>query len=109
MSILLDGVLALSQRVPQLDGLVPGPGHNLPVVRGEGHGHDVLSVVLKTAGSPACREIPQTEGLVPGAGQGKMTVRGEGHVRDEMSVSVESLLRNAVVVAIVPSQLPDDQ
>ena len=42
VTLLLDGVLALRQGVPQLDGLVPRPRHDLPVVGGEGHGHDVL-------------------------------------------------------------------
>ena len=42
MSLLLDGVLALGQGVPQLDGLVPGAGDDLTVVGREGHRHDVL-------------------------------------------------------------------
>ena len=42
MNLSLDGVLALRQGVPQLDGLVPRAGHDLAVVGGEGHGHDVL-------------------------------------------------------------------
>jgi len=33
--ILLDGVLALGKGVPQLDGLVPADGDDLPVVSGE--------------------------------------------------------------------------
>ena len=43
----LDGVLALGEGVPQLDGLVPGAGDDLPVVGGEGHGHHVLGMVLE--------------------------------------------------------------
>ena len=42
VALFLDGVLALRQGVPQLDGLVPRPGHDLAVVGGEGHGHDIL-------------------------------------------------------------------
>ena len=49
MGLFLDGVLALSQGVPQLDGLVPGPRHDLPVVGGEGHGEDLLGVGLEPA------------------------------------------------------------
>ena len=43
----LDGVFALGQGVPQLDGLVPGSGDDLPVVGRESDGHNVLGVVLE--------------------------------------------------------------
>ena len=43
----LNGVLALGQGVPQLDGLVPGSGDDLPVVGRESDGHNVLGVVLE--------------------------------------------------------------
>ena len=76
MSLLLDSVFALSQGVPQLDGLVSAGGHDLPVVRGEGHGEDVLGVVLEPAGCLASAQIPQTETLVPGTRQGEMAIRG---------------------------------
>lgn len=53
VALLLDGVLALRQRVPQLDGLVAGAGHDLAVVGREGHRHHVLGVVLEAAGGLA--------------------------------------------------------
>lgn len=46
-SMYLDGVLALGQGVPQLDGLVSGAGDDLTVVRGESNRHNVLGVVLE--------------------------------------------------------------
>ena len=76
VSLVTDGVLALGEGVPQLDGLVSAGGHDLPVVRGEGHGEDVLGVVLEPAGRLAGAQIPQTETLVPGAGEGEMAIRG---------------------------------
>ena len=60
VTLVLDGVLALGQGVPQLDGLVPAGGHDLPVVSGEGHGQHVLGVVLEPAGGLAGAQIPQT-------------------------------------------------
>lgn len=42
VALVLDGVLALGERVPQLDGLVSGAGHDLTVVDGEGDRQDVL-------------------------------------------------------------------
>lgn len=41
-----DRVLALAQGVPELDGLVAGGGHDLPVVHGEGDGEDILQVQM---------------------------------------------------------------
>ena len=41
MSVLLIGVLAVGEGVPQLDGLVSGPGHDLTVVGGKWHAHQV--------------------------------------------------------------------
>jgi len=60
VTLVLDGVLALGQGVPQLDGLVPAGGHDLPVVSGEGHRQHVLGVVLEPAGGLAGAQIPQT-------------------------------------------------
>ena len=73
MTLVTDGVLALGEGVPQLDGLVPAGGHDLPVVGGEGHGHDVLGVVLEPAGGLAGAQVPQTEVLVPGSRESKVS------------------------------------
>lgn len=66
MAIFLQGVLAFTEGVPQLDGLVTGRRHNLTVVWGETHGEDVLGVTNELAGSLSGRDVPQTEGLVWG-------------------------------------------
>merc|ERR1712023_504995 len=65
----LDGVLALAQGVPQLDGLVAGARHDLTVVSAEGDREDILVVADEAAGGETSVEVPQTEGAVPGAGQ----------------------------------------
>ena len=108
MALILDGVLALSQGVPQLDGLVSAGGHDLPVVHREGHGQDILGVVLEPAGGLAGAEVPQPEVLVPGPGQGEVAVGGENHVGHEVGVAVQSLLGHSVL-AVLPRQLPDNQ
>lgn len=48
-----DGVLALAEGVPQLDGAVAGGGDDLAVVDGEGDGEDVLGVADEAAGGAA--------------------------------------------------------
>merc|ERR1719323_2812542 len=84
VTLITDGVLALSQGVPQLDGLVPAGGHNLPVVGGEGHGQHVLGVVLEPAGCLPGAQVPETEVLVPGARESKVSVGGEDNIRHEV-------------------------
>ena len=89
MALILDGVLALSQGVPQLDSLVSAGGHDLPVVSGERHGEDVLGVVLEPAGRLAGAQVPQAETLVPGTREGEMAIRGQNNIRDEVSAIVQ--------------------
>ena len=50
VAVLLDGVLALTERVPQLDRLVARARHDLAVVSREGNREHVVVVVDKAAG-----------------------------------------------------------
>ena len=72
-----DGVLAVTEGVPQLDGAVAGSGDDLAVVGREGDGQNIVGVADKAAGGLAGRELPQAESLVPGGGKGVGTVRGD--------------------------------
>lgn len=45
----LDGVLAHSQGVPQLDGFIPGARHNLTVISRESDTQDIFGVADKAA------------------------------------------------------------
>lgn len=45
VAIILNGILALSQCVPQLDGLVAGARNDLTVVHREGHREDILYMI----------------------------------------------------------------
>jgi len=71
---LLEGVLALTQDVPELDGLVAGAGDDLAVVGGEGNAQHVLLVPNESTGGLACVNVPETEHSVPRAGQGELTI-----------------------------------
>ena len=105
VAILLDGVLALGKSVPQLDGLVSGGGHDLPVVSREGDGEHVLGVVLEPAGSLASGQVPESQGLVPGSRQGEVAIRREDHVRDKVAMPVKAFLWDAIVSNIVPKEI----
>ncbi|KAG5457430.1 MAG: hypothetical protein BJ554DRAFT_2561 [Olpidium bornovanus] len=61
VAFVLDIKFALAKGVPQLDGLVSRSTHDLPVVRREGHGHDVVRVAPKLAGGLPGIEVPQAK------------------------------------------------
>lgn len=72
-----DGVLAVTEGVPQLDGAVARAGDDLAVVGGEGDGEDVVGVADEAAGGDTSGELPEAEGLVPRRRKGVGAVRGD--------------------------------
>jgi len=87
VAVLGDGVLALTEGVPELDGLVAGGGDDLPVVSGEGDRGDIPSVADEPAGGDTGVQVPETEGLVPGGGEHELAIRGDGEVLNEVVVT----------------------
>ena len=87
MSILLNGELALSNSVPDLDVLVSATTGNLSVVRGEGTSKSVLGMTNKSSGANSVLKIPKSESRIPGGGQGVPAVLGEAKILDEMGVT----------------------
>lgn len=76
MALLGDGELAVTKRVPELDGSVTGTGDDLAVVGREGNGEDIAGVAAEDAGGVASRKFPQTQGLVPRGRQSVGSIRG---------------------------------
>jgi hypothetical protein len=109
-----DGVLALTECVPDLDGAVAGGG--VVVVNGEGDGEDVLLMADKAAGGDTGGEVPQVELTVPGSGQSKLTVGAEDDILNEMGVTSEMVEQDVVVSGsvVLPGldgvgEVPDQQ
>ena len=65
MALVGDGVLAVSEGVPELDGPVARTGNNLSVVGGERDGENIVGVADESAGSDTSGKLPEAEGLVP--------------------------------------------
>lgn len=103
----LDRVLALAERVPQLNRLVPGAGDDLTVVNGEGHGKDVLGVANEASGRGTSVEVPQTERAVPGAREGELAVAGDHNLLHVVRVAVKGSARVAVVFFLT-GEVPQD-
>ena len=74
MALVGDGVLAVTERVPQLDGAVARAGHDLAVVGGEGDGQNVIGVADEAAGGDTGGQLPETKSLVPGGRKSVGTV-----------------------------------
>ena len=65
MALVGDGVLAVTECVPELDRPVARSRYDLPVVCGEGNRKNVVGVANETAGGNTGGELPEAESLVP--------------------------------------------
>lgn len=88
MALLGDGELAVAERVPELDSLVPGARDDLSVVGGEGDAEDVVGVTDEATGGLAAGQVPQAEGLVPRGRQGVLAVGRDDNVLDKVVVAL---------------------
>jgi hypothetical protein len=75
-----NGILAFSESVPELDGLVARARDNLTVVHGEGNTENVLLVSNETTGSLSRIDFPKTKGSIPRSAQGKLAVAADYNV-----------------------------
>ena len=83
-----NGVLALSQGVPELDSAIARSGDDLTVVYGEGDGENVLGVAEETAGGGTGVDVPKTESAVPRAGKAELAIRRDHNVLDGVAVAL---------------------
>ena len=102
-----DGVLAVTEGVPELDRPVARARDDLPVVSREADGEDIGGVADEAAGRVASVEVPQAERVVPRGGERELAVGGDDDVRDEVVVAVEDAL-GVTVVGVIAAELPHD-
>jgi len=103
-----DGVLALSKSVPELDGLITGPGDDLTVVRGESHGVHIGSVTLELTDRCAGVQIPQTHGLIHGTSECELTIRRDDGIAYSLIVTGKATTSVTRGFWIIRSQFPHD-
>lgn len=103
----LDGVLALTKRVPQLDRTVTRSGHDLTVINRESNREDVFRVTHEAASRYAGSKVPEAELAVPGAGESELTVGGEDNILDEVGVASEAPMGDTVGLLLL-GQVPED-
>ena len=110
VAVLGDGVLALAQGVPQLDGLVAGAGANVAVCRIEGDREHVLGVASEAGFGYAAVQVPEAHGGVPGGREGELAVHGQHNILHKVGVAAHHLLRHGVlIVPPIAGDVPDDE
>jgi len=107
VSLILNGVLALSKSVPQLDGLVSRSRDDLSVIGREGNRENVLGVSNESSSGGSRVQIPQSEGRIPRSREGELTIRGDDDVLDKVSMSVKGSSGNSVVLVRFSGDVPD--
>ena len=95
-----DGVLALAEGVPKLDGLVATAADDLAVVDAESHAEHVLGVSDEPPGGAAGVDLPQAQSAVPRSGERELPVGRDDDVADEVGVAAQGALGVAVGVVL---------
>jgi len=108
VSLILNGVLALSKSIPQLDGSVSRSRNDLSVVSRESNAQDVLSMSNESSSGESRIKIPQSESSVPRARKTELSIRGDDNILDEVRMSVERSSRSSVVLVRFSSEVPND-
>jgi len=65
VTLVFDGVLALTEGVPETDGLITRSRDDLSVVSGEGNAQNILGVSNESLGGGSCVEVPETKSVIP--------------------------------------------
>lgn len=108
MGVVVESVHALTNGVPDLDGLVSTGRNNLSVVVGERNRQNILGVTNKSLNGVTSLQVPQSEGLIPRSRDGIGTVLGDGNVLDNVGVTVKGSLGDTVSL-VVSGQVPNNQ
>jgi len=109
VSVLFNGVLALSQSVPQLDGLVSGSRDDLSVVSRESNAQDILAVSNKSSGGGSVVEIPQSQGSIPRSRESELAIEGDDEILNKVSMSLQALSWDTIVLFAFSGDVPDQQ
>lgn len=89
VALLGDGVLAITEGVPELDRAVARAGNDLSVVGREAHGEDIVGVSNESSSGGSGSELPETQSLVPRGRQSVGTV-GRDNLNPAKKISPSS-------------------
>jgi len=87
VAIFLDGIFALTESVPQVDGSIARTRHDLTVISREGNRKDILGVSNEAASGSTTVEVPETKSTIARTRQSELTVGGDGNILNEVRVT----------------------
>jgi len=96
----INGVLAFTEGIPELDGLISRSGDDLTVVDGEGDTEYILGVTYETTCGLTGVDFPKTEGSIPTSGECELSIGGDDNVGYEVVVSTEGAVGVSVLVGL---------
>lgn len=102
-----NGVFALSEGVPKLDGFISGTGNNLTIVSGEGDGVHVLGMSLKQSNGSSRVQVPQSHGVIHRSGQGELSIRTDDGVAYGLVVAPQASSSISGRLQIFGGQFPN--
>jgi hypothetical protein len=109
VSLFFKSVFALSEGVPQLDGLITRSRDDLSVVCREGNTQNILGVSNESSGSGSSIQIPQSEGSIPRSRQTELSIGRDDNVLNEVGVSMEGSSGSSVVLIGFSGEVPDEE
>jgi len=92
VSVLVNGVLALSLDVPDLNLVVATSSKDLSVVGRKSNGEHISGVSNKLADSLASGNVPEADSAVPGGREAEATVTSQADLVHKVRVAGEQLL-----------------
>jgi len=100
VAVLVDGVFAFSEGIPELDGFVSRTRDDLSVISRESNAQDVLRVANESSSGGSKIEIPESKSAVPRSRQSKLSIGRDNNVGDEVVVSSQSSSRGTELFSI---------
>jgi len=111
--VLVNGVLAETLGVPDLNLVIKTTGQDLSIVVGDGDGEDVLLVADELLNGFAGLHVPETDGTIPGGGDNEAGVAGQANLGNEVGVTRVHLLGfsplSVLIIVLLLVKFPLDE
>lgn len=91
VTLLVEGELALTEGVPELDAAIATARHDQTVIGGEADGEDILAVTNESLLASTSGQVPKTDGVIPRSRESILTIEGKADILDNVRMTMEGL------------------